>query len=254
MKNLLISFLLTLVWAAPALAADTVVWPLPPNLPVPSPTTNTAIIPEPRLEWFQEFQQHLDESRKMPVIDLIFDGDSITAAWKGAGHEVWAERYGKYNVYDMGIGGDRTENVLWRLQEGQVDNLHPKLVVLLIGTNDSVVNLTPEQIAAGVKAVVDDYRKRLPDAVILLQGIFPRSAHPTDPFRVKVEAVNKIISQYGDGKNVIYLDFGDKFLQPDGTLTADIMPDFLHPSAKGYEIWADAIQPIIDKYVQPATK
>ncbi len=114
--------------------------------------------------------------------------------------------------------------------------------------------MSAEQVAAGVKAGIDGDRARCPDAVILLQAIFPRSEKPEDAFRVKVKAVNQIISQFADGKKVIYLDFGDKFLQPDGTLTREIMPDFLHPSAKGYEIWADAIQSVIDKYITAPAK
>jgi len=126
--------------------------------------------------------------------------------------------------------------------------MHPKLIVLLIGTNN-IANYTPAQIGEGVKAIIDAYQKRCPDSAILLQGIFPRGEKPEDPARAKIKQVNEIISKFGDGKKVIYLDFGDKFLQPDGTISREIMPDFLHPSAKGYQIWADAIQPVIDQYL-----
>ncbi len=186
----------------------------------------------------------------MPQIDLIFDGDSITDFWQGNGRAVWQERYGKLNAFDFGIAGDRTENLLWRLDQGQVDNLRPKLVLLMIGTNN-IGARTPQQIADGVKAIIDEYQKRCPEATILLQAIFPRSPKPTDLPRILVKQVNDIISHYGDGKKVIYIDFGDKFLQPDGTLSPDIMPDFLHPSPKGYEIWADAIQSQIDAIFPP---
>jgi lysophospholipase L1-like esterase len=184
----------------------------------------------------------------MPAVDLIFDGDSITDFWQSRSKFVWAKHYGKLNAFDFGIAGDKTQNMLWRLQNGQVDNLHPKLIVVLIGINNSGDGLKATQIADGIKAVVEEYRKRCPDAAILLQGIFPRGQSPTDPARAQVKAVNQIISQFADGKNVIYIDFGDKFLEPDGTISANTMSDFLHPTAKGYQIWADAIQPIIDKY------
>lgn len=183
----------------------------------------------------------------MPKVDLIFDGDSITDFWMNRGKVIWNQHYAKLNAYDFGISGDRTENLLWRLQNGQVETLHPKLIVLMIGTNNWAIN-TPEQIADGVKADVDEYLKDCPDAVILLQAIFPRGEKPNDPARAKIKAVNQIISQLGDGKKVIYIDFGDKFLLPDGTLSHDIMPDFLHPSEQGYQIWADAIQPVIDNF------
>jgi N-acetylglucosamine-6-sulfatase len=182
----------------------------------------------------------------MAAIDLIFDGDSITDYWTGKGRATWESHYAKLNAFDFGISGDKTENILWRLQNGQVGNLHPKLVAIMIGTNE--IGLPTAQLADGIKAVVADYRKCCPGAVILVQGIFPRGHLPTDPVRAQVKAVNQVISQFADGKNVIYIDFGDKFLEPDGTISADTMSDFLHPTAKGYQIWADAIQPIIDKY------
>lgn len=189
----------------------------------------------------------------MPKIDLIFDGDSITDAWQRGGLEIWNQRYAKLNAFDFGISGDRTENLLWRLDNGQVDNLHPKLIVLLIGTNN-VGAETPQQIADGVKAIIADCQRRCPEAVILLQAIFPHGHLPTDGPRTLIKQINAIISQYADGKRVIYIDFSDKFLQPDGTLSADIMPDFLHPSAMGYKIWADAIQPKIDALFPPDGK
>jgi len=225
-----------------AFAEGTVVWPLPP----PVPGVNTAITPLPALGWFQHFQFNMETAKKMPKVDLVFDGDSITDFWMNRGKLIWNQHYAKLNAYDFGISGDRTENLLWRLQNGQVDTLHPKLIALMIGTNNLAAN-TPEEIAEGVKADVNEYRKLCPDSVILLQAIFPRGEKSDDPARGKIKAINQIISQLDDGNKIIYMDFGDKFLQPDGTLSHDIMPDFLHPSDKGYQIWADAIQPEIDK-------
>ena len=117
----------------------------------------------------------------------------------------------------------------------------------MIGTNNLSTN-SNEQIVGGVKAVVAEYQKRCPKAAILLQGIFPRSEKPTDPLRARIKAINASLAKLGDDKKVIFLDFGDKFLAPDGTLTKEIMPDGLHPSEKGYYIWADAIAPILQKY------
>ena len=202
--------------------------------------------------WLNQFQKKIDDSRKMPKVDLIFDGDSITAGWRGGGGGIWGHRYAKLNAFDFANSGDTTNGVLWQVQNGQVDGLHPKLVVLLIGTNN-LGHSSAEQIAEGIKAVVREYQKHCPEAAILLQGIFPRGEKPTDPIRAKIKSINQMISQYADGKKVIYLDFGDKLLQPDGTLSKDIMPDFLHPSAKGFQIWADAIQPVIDQFFPPTT-
>jgi beta-glucosidase len=242
MIRLLIATAIGFAWACRVFAGGTITWPAPPLPPGANPATN----PTPRLEWFGHFQNNLDQSKKMSAIDLIFDGDSITDYWMGKGRAIWEKHYGKLNPFDFGISGDKTENILWRLQNGQVDNLHPKLVAIMIGTNE--IGLPPAQLAEGVKAVVDAYRSRCREAVILVQGIFPRGQSPTDPLRARVTAVNQLISQIADGKNVLYIDFGDKFLQPDGTISPEIMPDFLHPAAKGYEIWADAIQSIIDRY------
>jgi len=199
------------------------------------------------------FQKNLDDAKKMPKIDLIFDGDSITDFWATTGVEVWKAHYGSLNAFDFGIWGDQTKHLLWRLQNGQVEGLHPKLIVLLIGTNNlGLTPETPEQIAGGVKAVIAEYQKRCPEAVILLQGIFPRGANPADPNRAKIKAINQTIASFADGKRVIYLDIGDKFLQPDGSLSSEVMKDFLHPTPKGYQIWADAIQPTIDQFFPPA--
>ncbi len=220
------------------------------KMPVPPPGTNPAVYAAPRLDWIVRFQHNVERARQGNV-DLLFDGDSITDGWQGAGKDVWAANYGKLNAADFGIGGDRTEHVLWRLEHGQAAGLHPKLIALMIGTNNTG-GLTDVQIAEGITADVRAYQKICPDAIILLQAVFPRAEKPTDPVRAKIKGINTAIAKLADGKKVIYMDFGDKFLQPDGTLTKDIMPDFLHPNAKGYQIWADAIRPEIEKVFGPA--
>ena len=182
-------------------------------------------------------------------VNLIFDGDSITDFWQHGGLAIWNERFAKYHPIDFGISGDVTQSILWRLAHGQAEGMHPKLIALMIGTNNMKFTSTPEEIAGGVKEIIAEYQKRCPDAVILLQAIFPRSQEPTDPYRLKVKATNEFLSKLGDSTKVIYLDFGDKFLSPDGKLGKDLFPDSLHPNAKGYQIWANAIQPVLDKYL-----
>ena len=215
-------------------------------------SANTASFPLPRLEWFGRVKRNNDNAAKVADrIQLVFDGDSITDWWQTRGLPIWQDRYAKLGAFDFGIAGDRTENLLWRLSQGQMNGIHPKLILLMIGTNNLGTN-TDEQIAEGIKAIIDRYRSLCPDAVILLQGIFPRAQSASDPLRQRIKEINKTISAYADGKSVVFLDFGDKFLEPDGTMSPEIMPDFLHPSAKGYRIWADAIQPVIDQYFPPA--
>ena len=246
------ALILTALSALQAKATD--VWPLPSS-PFPSVPAgvNSAIYPLPRLDWVARVKADNDNAAPLAdKIQVIFDGDSITDGWQGNGHDVWQEHYAKIGAYDFGISGDRTEHLLWRLTQGQTKGIHPKLILLMIVTNNLGSN-TNAEIAEGIKAIINEYRKLCPSAVILLQGIFPRSQSATDPLRARIKEINKIISTYADGKNVLFLDFGDKFLQPDGTLSPEIMPDFLHPNARGYQIWADAIQPVISRFF-PAAK
>lgn len=177
--------------------------------------------------------------------DLLFLGDSITAGWGGK-KEIWDKAFGAYRPTNFGIGGDRTQHVLWRITNGELDGIKPKAVVLMIGTNNSGTD-PAEGIAAGVTKIVQAIRTKLPETKILLLAVFPRGekANP-NPQREKLKQVNGIIAKLDDGKNVFYLDIGEKFLQPDGTLTKEIMPDFLHLSTKGYQIWADAITPKLE--------
>ena len=222
--------------------------PLSKLLPDLPPGANSATFPAAKIDWVQRVKNTNERAQKeASSIHLVFDGDSITDFWQTKGKDVWEAHYGKLGAFDFAISGDRTEHVLWRLAEGQVDGIKPKLIVLMIGTNNLGRN-TNEQIAAGVTAIVQDYRKRCPDAVVLLQAIFPRGKAANDPARARIKAINAIIAKLQDGKKVIYVDFGDKFLGADGSLSPEIMPDFLHPSPKGYLIWADAIQPIINTY------
>jgi lysophospholipase L1-like esterase len=224
--------------------ADDVVWPIP----LPPAGTPTAEFPVARTDQAEYFLGHIYQARSHPV-DLVFDGDSITDFWQAGdrGGPLLQSLYGPRNVIDYAISGDRTEHVLWRLQHGELQGLHPKLAMLMIGTNN-LGESSSQEIADGITKIVQTYRTQCPDMHVLLLGIFPRAPSPTAPERAKIKEINAIISKLDDGQHVTYLDIGDKFLQPDGTLTADIMPDFLHPSAKGYQIWADAVQPVIDKY------
>jgi len=227
------------------------VWPMPTSFPAPPADVPAATFPLPRLDWPARVANTNDRAQKLAdSIQLIFDGDSITDGWQGRGKQIWADRYARFGAFDFAIGGDRTQHLLWRLSQGQVDHLRPKLVAVMIGTNNLGNNESVEDTIAGVKTVVAEYRKRCPDAVVLLQAIFPRGEEPGHPLRAKVQEVNKQIAKLADGGKVVYIDFGDRFLQPDGTISAEIMPDFLHLSEKGYGIWADAIQPVIDQYLK----
>lgn len=177
---------------------------------------------------------------------LVFLGDSITAGWAGAGKEVWAKAFSAYSPANFGIGGDRTQHVLWRIQNGELDGgIKPKACVLMIGTNNSATD-PAEGIAKGVTAIVKTIREKQPQAKILLLAVFPRGSKPDGQLNAqndKLKQVNATISKLDDGQHIFYLDIGDKFPVTDGKLDKTVMPDFLHLAPAGYQIWADAIGP-----------
>ncbi len=174
-------------------------------------------------------------------IDVVFFGDSITDGWHGKGKDVWKDHFDSLHAANFGIGGDRTQHVLWRMRNGELEGYTPKVAVVMIGTNNLHDN-TDEEIADGIKAVVGEIKKQQPKTKVLLLGVFPRGPDATDPNRDRIKHINKIISKLDDdGKTVKYLDIGGKFLEKDGTMSKEVMGDFLHPSPKGYEIWAGAI-------------
>jgi lysophospholipase L1-like esterase len=223
-------------------------WPFPWTPPA---GTTSALFRIPHSDWIERFQGNLNRLKQGPY-ELIFDGDSITDFWQNGdrGLPVWRQHFANIKVLDNAISGDHVQHVLWRVQHGDFAGQDPKLIMLMIGTNNG--GEAPKDIAAGIKLILGEYEKRCPDSHILLLGVFPRGQAANTPVRQWVQQINAIISTYGSDPRVTYLDIGDKFLQPDGTLTTEIMPDSLHPSTKGYGIWADAIQPVIDKYFPSA--
>jgi lysophospholipase L1-like esterase len=182
--------------------------------------------------------------------DVIFLGDSITQGWEGAGKKAWAENFAPLKAVNLGIGGDRTGHVIWRITEGkELEPIKPKAAVIMIGTNNMGSN-SAEEIAGGVKAIVAELRKQKPEMKILLLGIFPRSPKATDKVRDKIKATNAIVAKLDDGKHVFYKDIGEKFLEPDGSLDKKVMPDYLHLSPRGYAIWAEAIKDDLKKLLK----
>ena len=203
--------------------------------------------PVPRnAKWWTVRHEKINAGVKQGNADLLFIGDSITQGWEGAGKKVWKKHYGKRNAVNLGISGDRTQHVLWRLDHGNIDGIAPKAAVLMIGTNNSGSN-TSEEITEGVKGVVDKLRKKLPKTKLLVLAIFPRGINDKDKQRQVNRKSNQFIAKLADDKMVHYLDIGQRFLETDGTLSREIMPDLLHLSPKGYSIWAEAIEPTVAK-------
>jgi lysophospholipase L1-like esterase len=178
-------------------------------------------------------------------VDLLFVGDSITAGWNW---DIWQKNFSQYHPANFGIGGDHTGNLLWRLKYGHAEKLKPKAVVLLIGVNNfGHLNETPKQVADGIKACVTLLRKIYPNAKILVNGVFPFEEQATNPKRELVKEANALVAKLNDNKHIFVKDYGSIFLQADGSISKDVMGDFLHPSAKGYQIWVDAMLPDIQK-------
>jgi lysophospholipase L1-like esterase len=215
--------------------------------------SNTATNPVPLgARWIARHENFVAQA-KQGGIDILFMGDSITDFWRGRGSNVWNKYYAPQHAANFGISGDRTQHVLWRIDNGELDGIKPKVVVLMIGTNNTkqnnrIVNTTAE-IIQGVTAIVNDIRAKLPDSKILLLGIFPRG-NLDDPQRAQVAVVNTVLAKLDDGAMVRFLDIGPKFLEADGTLPKSIMPDSLHPNEHGYQIWADAMNPTLDEMMK----
>jgi beta-glucosidase len=215
---------------------------------------NVALIPVPRTGAITNRQsQVLQRAKDAPGdYDIEFIGDSITQGWEGAGKNVWAELGAKYKIINFGVSGDRTEHVLWRFSEGQLDGIKAKVAIVMIGTNNSNKNkdgtdtYSDTDILEGVTAIVNEIRRRQPDTKVLLLGIFPRGK-AFNAQRGRLLEINQALSRLDDGKSVFFLDFGARFIENDGAISADMMKDALHPGEKGYRVWANAMQPKLNE-------
>lgn len=214
-------------------------------LAVPVAAQNTATNPLAGGDWWRSRHESFKRRAQQGGVDILFLGDSITEGWRRAGSNVWNRHFAPQRAAAFGISGDRTQHLLWRLQHGELDGLQPKVVVLLIGTNNTgkerdsdVPRNTTEEAIAGVTAVVHTLREKLPHSRVLLLALFPRG-DPDDPQRAQVAEVNRGLAQLHDGKGVHFLDLGRHFVGADGVISPEIMPDKLHLSEKGYELWAE---------------
>jgi len=211
---------------------------------------HSALLAEPREgEWWMKRHQSMNKNAKTSH-DLLFIGDSITQGWEGSGKATWEKFYGNRKALNLGISGDRTEHVIWRLDHGNLRNQKKaKAAVIMIGTNNTGhSNQDPSEVKDGIERIISTVRARCPQAKILLLGVFPRGLNPDDPKRQNNDAINEMISKFHTGERIHYLDISDKFLTADGILTKEIMPDALHPRQKGYEIWAEAIEPKLKEF------
>jgi lysophospholipase L1-like esterase len=239
----------------------------------------------------KDFLNRIEQSKG--VGDVIFLGDSITHGWEG--QKAWQEHFGSFKPVNLGIGGDQTGHVLWRITDGhELDHLKPKAAVIMIGTNNTGGH-TAQQIAGGIQAIVEELKRQKPDIKILVLGVFPRGGSgdaertveqiaasikpideelqkdkpdvkrlnalvraleqqkgtiPAAKLNKKIGEINALIAKLDDGKTVFYKDIGKEFLDQNGGLSGEIMPDYLHLSAKGYDIWGKAIKADIEKLIK----
>jgi len=252
-----------LTYLAIALVAGIPAWSAePPKAASPAPQANNALVPVPKLEndaydWNARHAAVLAAKKDFnPEIVLI--GDSITHFWGGdhpksdiqRGTKAWQSVFDGRRVLNLGFGWDRTQNVLWRLDHEEFDGIKPLYVVINIGTNNltgtgNARENTPAEIAAGVAAICQRIHAKSPNSKIILMGVFPRSAEANNPFRPKISALNGLLASYAKTQDITFLDIGPQLLQPDGSLSTEVMNDGVHPTEKGYTIWAEALRPLL---------
>lgn len=220
------------------------------NAPAGAAHQNAAIIPVSRTGNAVKRQTFvLQRAKDAPGdYDVEFIGDSITEGWETRGSNVWHDFSAKHKVINMGVGGDRTEHVLWRFQQGQLDGIKAKVAVVMIGTNNSNKRkgttedeYSESDILEGVTAIVNEIRKRQPETKIILMDIFPRGK-TFSAQRGKILQVNEALARLDDGKNIFYLDIGPQLIENDGSIAQSMMKDYLHPGEAGYKIWAKALE------------
>ncbi len=201
--------------------------------------------------WMPRHKEKLALKEQISTVNLVFLGDSITHAFDNKGKAIWQQYYAPRNALNIGFSGDRTENVLWRLNNGAVDGIAPKLLVLMIGTNNTGHRQDKaEDTALGIKAILNTLEDKLPKTKVLLLAIFPRGATKDDPLRKLNDDINNIIKSYDDGDRIHYVDINSIFLDENGTLSKSVMKDLLHPNKDQYKVWADAIEPNIIALMQ----
>jgi len=234
------------------------IWAIPEQL---ATEYNTATRPAAKLEndFYDWNTRHQEVCAIQKTINpnIVLIGDSITHLWGGEprdkhcrGTQAFEEAFKGYRVLNMGFGWDRTQNVLWRLEHGEMDGLTPDLAVLLIGTNNTsgtpnARNNTPAEIAEGVRAICDKVQAKSPKTKIVIMAVFPRGEKPNTGSRKLVDEINANIKPIANGKDRIFLDIGPQFLSADGTISREVMGDFLHPTNKGYAIWGAALKPYL---------
>ncbi|MFM7133710.1 MAG: GDSL-type esterase/lipase family protein [Planctomycetota bacterium] len=219
-----------------------------------------SFVPAPRTDdWaIKREAECIKRATESAPVHVVFVGDSITQSWEDPGKAAWAKHIAPLGALNLGNSGDRTENVLWRLEKAPLTRLKAKHVVLLIGTNNLGHGTSnAQETLDGVKAVASRLAEQCPDATVHILEIFPRGER-INAMRGDICQINQTLSTFGerktldDGKRsrLVWYPIGDRFLEPIGSIKKEIMPDALHLTPRGYEIWAEAIAPALKKYAR----
>lgn len=270
LSALLLAALLPLAFAqAPATTpAATPATALAKKIDASAPIAKADASGVPNAGFLKAHESFLARGKAGPI-DLLFLGDSITAGWTPANNaraHIWEAYYGKSQPANFGIGGDQTQHVIWRIENGELDGISPKVTVLMLGTNNTGLGPTGHtaaEIAAADKKIVQLIRAKIPGTKVLLLAIFPRGARKNPEGIVTeaavnealrrmdiINAVNAELAKLDDGKNVRFLDINAAFLGQDGKIPFSIMPDQLHPNTAGYQLWADAMKPLLTEMLK----
>jgi lysophospholipase L1-like esterase len=255
--------LLRLLACASAFTLATAQTPPPataPTLPAAAPAhpaDPTVGVPKQDTGAFMKKHEAILERAKSGPIGVLFLGDSITENWKSKAPELWKQYEDKYQAADFGIGGDRTQHVIWRIENGEIDGIHPKVVVFMLGTNNTPAD-SADRIVAADKKIIRMVQEKIPETKIILMAILPRGPRKNsdgtmDDGKQRMEiirAANEQLAKLDNGKTIRYLDIGPKYLGADGKIPNDLMPDQLHPNAAGYKLWVDAMQPLLDEMLK----
>ena len=214
--------------------------------------TATSSSPSKARWWLKRHKQKVMQAGQGRA-EFVMIGDSLVHNFEKTGMRIWTLFYGRYQPLNLGFNRDATENAIWRIKNGELDGISPKLIVIMIGTNNGGLRFDPaEETAEGIQLLIQTIQSRQPESQILLLGIFPRGALPTHPLRKLNAEVNTLLPGLANELGVHYLDISQKFLDQNRLLQKEIMHDFLHPTVKGYQLWAESIAPEVNRLLSPA--
>ena len=212
------------------------------------PTNDPAQPDRGNEEWRMRHAERVaDVKSHADKLEVLFIGDSITGGWLNLGKAIWEKEFIPLHAVNIGIAGSQTSHILWQFEHGAIDGINPRVAVLMIGVNNVVAapSQSAAEIARGISTIVARLREQLPRAKILLLGTFPKDRSPTAPDRRKIQEINALIAKLDDGTWIRFRDLTPKFLDTEGSLSSEISPDGVHLSAKGYQIWAEALRSLL---------